>query len=292
MTEASERIFPMQTLETIARVRQQVSIWRQGGERIAFVPTMGNLHAGHLSLVAKAHELADRVVVSIFVNPLQFGQGEDLDAYPRTPLEDAEKLRQAGVDMLFCPQEAEVYPQGREGLTFVEVPGISDILCGASRPGHFRGMATVVAKLFNIVQPDLACFGEKDYQQLTVLRRMVDELDFPVEIVAVTTERESDGLAMSSRNGYLSAEERRIAPQLYQVLQVLAEWLRRGDRDWAQLEKQARERLAVDGLSPDYVSIRRAADLALPAETDTELVILAAAFIGKTRLIDNLLINL
>ena len=282
----------MQTLETIARVRQQVSVWRRVGERIAFVPTMGNLHAGHLSLVARAHALADRVVVSIFINPLQFGQGEDLDAYPRTPLEDTEQLRQAGVDLLFCPQEAEVYPRGREGLTFVEVPGISDILCGASRPGHFRGVATVVAKLFNIVQPDLACFGEKDYQQLTVLRRMVRDLDFPLEIVVVPTEREPDGLAMSSRNGYLSAEQRRSAPKLYQALQGLAERLRSGDRDWARLEQQARERLAVAGLSPDYVSIRRAADLALPGETDTELVILAAAFIGKTRLIDNLLINL
>lgn len=282
----------MQTLETIAQLGEQLAKWRQAGERIAFVPTMGNLHAGHLSLVAHARELAERVVASIFVNPLQFGQGEDLDAYPRTPEEDALKLQQAGVDLLFRPQEAEVYPQGREGLTFVEVPGISDILCGASRPGHFRGVATVVAKLFNMVQPDVACFGEKDYQQLTVLRRMVAELNFPIEIVGVATEREADGLAMSSRNGYLTAEERRIAPQLYQSLQALAGQLRAGNRNWALLEQQARERLAGAGLRPDYVSIRRAADLGPPGPAETALVILAAAFLGRARLIDNLLIKL
>lgn len=282
----------MQTLETILEVRQSVAQWRDKGERIAFVPTMGNLHDGHLSLVARALELADRVVVSIFVNPLQFGQGEDLDAYPHTPHEDAERLLQAGVDLLFRPQEAEIYPNGRMGVTFVEVPGISDILCGASRPGHFRGVATIVAKLFNIVQPDVACFGEKDYQQLTVLRRMASELNFPLEIVGVATERARDGLALSSRNAYLTSEERRIAPQLYQCLKATAEGIRNGERDWEQLEQQAAERLSAAGLRPDYISIRRSADLALPEEGDRELVILAAAFLGKARLIDNLLINL
>lgn len=282
----------METVETIPQIRDRIAAWRRQNDRIAFVPTMGNLHAGHLALVSRARELADRVVVSIFVNPLQFGQGEDLDAYPHTPYEDAEKLEQAGVDLLFRPQEAEVYPHGREGVSFVEVPRVSEILCGASRPGHFRGVATVVAKLFNIVQPDLACFGEKDYQQLTVLRRMVEDLNFRITIVGVATMREPDGLAMSSRNGYLTVEERRIAPQLYQSLQAMAERLRRGERDWAQLEQQGGDRLARAGLRPDYVSIRRATDLAPPEAADRELVILAAAFLGKARLIDNLLINL
>lgn len=282
----------MQTVETLSQLRQQLALWRQNGKRIAFVPTMGNLHAGHLSLVARARELADHVVVSIFVNPLQFGQGEDLETYPRTPYEDAEKLQQVGVDLLFRPQEVEVYPRGREGLTFVEVPGISEILCGASRPGHFRGVATVVAKLFNMVQPDVACFGEKDYQQLTVLRRMVDDLNIPVKVVGVPSVREADGLAMSSRNGYLSTEERRTAPQLYQCLQEVATRLRNGERDWPQLEQQACERLILAGFRPDYVSIRRAADLANPEEENISLVVLGAAFLGTTRLIDNLLINL
>lgn len=282
----------MQTVETISKTRVQIAEWRRAGERIAFVPTMGNLHEGHLALVARARELAGRVVVSIFVNPLQFGQGEDLDAYPHTPREDAEKLQQAGADLLFRPQVAEVYPRGQAGVTYVEVPGISDILCGASRPGHFRGVATVVAKLFNMVQPDVACFGEKDYQQLTVLRRMVSDLNMPVAIVGVATRREEDGLAMSSRNGYLSAEERRTAPQLYRILQGVAGHLRCGAREWAVLEQQAAEELAAAGLSPDYVAIRRAADLERPCAGDSALVILAAARLGRTRLIDNLLINL
>lgn len=282
----------METTETINGVRERVAEWRRAGDRIAFVPTMGNLHAGHLSLVARARELAERVVVSIFVNPLQFGQGEDLDAYPRTPREDAEKLQQANVDLLFCPQEAEIYPRGREGVTHVEVPGLSDILCGASRPGHFRGMATVVAKLFNMVQPDSACFGEKDYQQLTILRHMVEDLNFPIDIVGVATQREPDGLAMSSRNGYLSAEERRIAPELYRTLVALAERLREGERNWRQLEQLGAERLSAAGLRPDYLTIRRSVDLAPPVGADRELVILAAAFLGRARLIDNLLINL
>ena len=282
----------MQILETITPLREQIAEWRRAGDRIAFVPTMGNLHAGHLSLVARGRELADRLVVSIFVNPLQFGQGEDLAAYPHTPDEDAARLKGAGADLLFRPREGEIYPRGREGVSFVEVPGISDSLCGASRPGHFRGVATVVAKLFNIVQPDVACFGEKDYQQLVVLRRMVADLDIPVDIVGVATEREPDGLAMSSRNGYLSAEERRIAPQLYMILQELAMQMRGGHRDWGQWERLGAERLAEAGLRPDYLSIRRAADLGLPDAGDTSLAILAAVFLGRARLIDNLLINL
>lgn len=282
----------MKTVESIADLRKQITDWRRAGERIAFVPTMGNLHAGHLSLVSRARELGDRVVVSIFVNPLQFGAGEDLDAYPHTPEEDAVQLDSADVDLLFRPQETEVYPRGREGLTFVEVPGVSDILCGASRPGHFRGVATVVAKLFNLVQPDIACFGQKDYQQLTVLKRMVSDLNFPIAVEGVATMREDDGLAMSSRNGYLSAEERRMAPCLYQVLRQTAERIQEGSQAWQELENRAWQSLKDAGFHPDYVSIRRADDLESPQQGDIDLVILAAARLGKARLIDNLLINL
>lgn len=282
----------MHTQRTIDGVREQVRAWRRGGERIAFVPTMGNLHAGHMSLVARARELADRVVVSIFVNPLQFSAGEDLSAYPRTPEEDAALLQAAGVELLFLPEEAEIYPRGREGVTFVEVPGLSDLLCGASRPGHFRGVATVVNKLFNIVQPDVACFGEKDFQQLAVLRRMVAELDMPVEMVGVPTLRESDGLAMSSRNGYLTAAERQIAPALYQTLQTLAERLRSGESDYPLLQREGASMLEKAGLRPDYLEIRRTDDLLPPRGGEGALVILAAAWLGRARLIDNLLIDL
>lgn len=282
----------MDMIQDIAPLRRQLAQWRQAGERIALVPTMGNLHAGHLHLVEVARTHADRVVVSIFVNPLQFGAGEDLDAYPRTPAEDATRLEQAGVDLLFMPAEQTIYPHGRDGLTQVEVPGIGDILCGASRPGHFRGVATVVCKLFNLVQPDLACFGNKDFQQLAVLRRMVRDLDIPVQMLGVDTVREADGLAMSSRNGYLSAGERQQAPALYRCLQGIADRLTAGERDFARLEQQAGQQLQLAGLRPDYVSIRCADDLR-PAEPEAgDLVILAAAYLGRARLIDNLLIRL
>lgn len=282
----------MITQRTIAGVRAQVRAWQLAGERVAFVPTMGNLHAGHMSLVVRARELADRVVVSIFVNPLQFSAGEDLSAYPRTPEEDAALLEAAGVDLLFLPEEAEIYPRGREGVTFVEVPGISELLCGASRPGHFRGVATVVAKLFNIVQPDVACFGEKDFQQLAVLRRMVSELDMPVEMVGVPTLRDPDGLAMSSRNGYLSAEERAIAPALYQTLQGMAQRLRSGESDYLLLQQDGAAVLEKAGFRPDYLEIRRPDDLLPPEGGEMRLIILAAAWLGRARLIDNLLIDL
>jgi pantoate--beta-alanine ligase len=282
----------MITQRTIAGVREQVRAWHLAGERVAFVPTMGNLHAGHMSLVARARELADRVVVSIFVNPLQFSAGEDLSAYPRTPAEDATLLEAAGVELLFLPEEAEIYPHGREGVTFVEVPGISDLLCGASRPGHFRGVATVVAKLFNIVQPDVACFGEKDFQQLAVLRRMVAELDMPVEMVGVPTMREADGLAMSSRNGYLTIEERAIAPALYQTLQEMAQRIHGGGSDYSLLQQYGKTVLEKAGFRPDYLEIRRSDDLFPPTGGETSLVILAAAWLGRARLIDNLLIDL
>lgn len=282
----------MQTVASIAEVRSLVAAWRAAGQRVAFVPTMGNLHAGHIHLVDEAHRHADKVVASIFVNPLQFGPSEDFAAYPRTLAADQEKLAAAGCDLLFAPGEQEMYPLGRDGLTCVEVPGLSDILCGAFRPGHFRGVATVVSKLFHIVQPDVALFGEKDYQQLLVIRRMVRDLDMPVEIIGVATVREADGLALSSRNGYLSADERRLAAGLYAALQALAAQLREGRQDYAALEAAAVARLAQAGFRPDYVSVRRAADMGLPAAGERRLVVLAAARLGKTRLIDNLLIDL
>ena len=277
------------TLETIERIdtlRERVAAWRHAGQRVGFVPTMGNLHAGHLALVAEARRLAERVVVSIFVNPLQFGPQEDFAAYPRTLARDQELLAGAGTDLLFAPTVEAVYPRGEAEQTRVEVPGISDILCGASRPGHFVGVATVVCKLFNMVQPDLAVFGEKDFQQLQVIRLMTLDLSLPVAVHGLATVREADGLAMSSRNGYLTAEERARAPALYQTLWRCAERLRQG-QDIATVEGQAGEEIAAAGFGPDYFSVRRAADLALPQAGDRELVVLAAARLGRARLIDN-----
>jgi pantoate--beta-alanine ligase len=281
----------MQSIHEIVPMRALVSDWRRSGLRIGLVPSMGNLHAGHLALVRRALAGADRVVVSIFVNPLQFSAGEDLAAYPRTPDEDAEALRSAGCHCLFAPSEAEVYPQGRERQTLVEVPGLCNVLCGASRPGHFQGVATVVAKLFNVVQPDIAVFGEKDFQQLMVIQRMTAELCFPIEIVGVPIVREPDGLAMSSRNRYLSADERAAAPALYGTLRRLAERLRAGDAP-SDAEWDAARELSAAGFKPDYVSVRRRADLAPAVVGDRALVILAAAWLGKARLIDNLDVDL
>ncbi len=282
----------MHTVTTIAEVRSLVAAWHAAGQRVAFVPTMGNLHAGHIHLVSEARRHADRVVASIFVNPLQFGVNEDFSAYPRTLAADQAELTAAGCDLLFAPGEQEMYPRGRDGLSFVEVPGLSDILCGAFRPGHFRGVATVVSKLFNIVRPDVALFGEKDYQQLLVIRRMVRELNMGLEVVGVPTVREADGLAMSSRNGYLQADERKLATEVYATLQAVAAGLRGGVTDYAALEAEAVARLERAGFRPDYVSVRRAEDLVVPPAGEQRLVVLAAARLGKTRLIDNLLINL
>ncbi|MFA6616374.1 MAG: pantoate--beta-alanine ligase, partial [Hydrogenophaga sp.] len=224
--------------------------------------------------------------------PLQFGAGEDFARYPRTLAVDEEKLRAAGCDALFAPDEAAMYPRGREGLSFVEVPELANDLCGAQRPGHFRGVATVVAKLFNIVQPDLAVFGEKDCQQLHIIRRMVRDLDVPVQIVGVPTVREADGLAMSSRNAYLNAEERRRAAELPRVLQALAARFKAGETDFRALEQAGEQLLREAGFEPDYLSLRRAADLAPPPPGERQLILLAAARLGKTRLIDNLPIDL
>ena len=277
----------MELVEQIPTLRARVGTWRRADQRVAFVPTMGNLHAGHLALVREALRLADRVVVSIFVNPLQFGPSEDFGAYPRTLEQDCALLEAAGTNLLFAPPVAAVYPRGQAGQTRVEVPGISDILCGASRPGHFVGVATVVCKLFNMVQPDLAIFGEKDFQQLLVIRLMTQDLSLPVAIQGLATVREPDGLAMSSRNGYLTREERARAPALYQILLRAGERLRAGVAI-AEVERLAAEEIAAADFGPDYCSVRRAGDLALAGSEDRELVVLAAARLGRARLIDNL----
>lgn len=278
----------MQTVHTVAELRARVAAWKRAGERAAFVPTMGNLHRGHLHLVERARELAPRTVASIFVNPTQFGPNEDFAGYPRTLDDDSRQLAAVGLDLLFAPGVAEMYPRPLDEMTQVTVPELSGILCGASRPIHFRGVATVVSKLFNMAQPDVALFGEKDWQQLMVIRRLVADLDFPVEIVGVPTVREVDGLALSSRNGYLTAEERAIAPVLYATLTASAERLRAGERDCERLANEAKARLAAAGFRPDYFEIRRAHDLQPPADGDTDLRILAAAWLGRARLIDNL----
>lgn len=278
----------MRVIKTIASLRGELAEWRARGDQIALVPTLGNLHEGHLRLVKEAKGCAQRVVVSIFINPLQFDDPNDFSAYPSTFDEDRSKLSKNGVDIVFFPEVTEMYPQGMQHHTSVTVPDISDILCGAHRPGHFRGVATVVHKLLNIVQPDVALFGEKDYQQLQVIRRMVRDLALPVDIVAVPTVREPDGLALSSRNSYLTADERQQAPRLYQVLTQVKSRIEQGTSDFPALENDALAALQQGGLQPEYVSVRRAQDLAPPGSADTNLVILAAAWLGKARLIDNL----
>lgn len=278
----------MITLEEIDALRRQVQRWRKADDSIALVPTMGNLHPGHLKLVEVAMEMADRVVVSIFVNPMQFGESEDFAAYPRTMEEDTESLTALGTDLLFAPAVSDVYPASSGSQTRVEVPEISDIFCGTSRPGHFVGVATVVCKLFNMVQPDSAVFGEKDFQQLMVIRRMTEDLSFPIRIHGVPTVREEDGLARSSRNGYLTTEERACAPVIYRLLQQAADKIRAGDTNYERIETQAQESLKAEGFRPDYFRVVRARDLAEPSRNDKELVILAAAYLGKARLIDNI----
>jgi pantoate--beta-alanine ligase len=279
------------TLDRLRQLRETLAGWRQDGQSIAFVPTMGNLHEGHLSLVRQARKRADRVVVSLFVNPMQFGANEDFDGYPRTEDEDRRLLQEVGADLLFAPEVAEVYPHGQDAHTQISVPVVSEGLCGASRPGHFVGVATVVCKLLNMVQPERALFGEKDYQQLLVIRRMVEDLALPVVIEGVATVREADGLAMSSRNRYLKPDERVRAAQLYRILTQVVDALAQGVHDYPLLEQQAVQRLADAGFDPDYVSIRRDADLARPAAADRPLRVLAAARLGGARLIDNLKID-
>lgn len=280
----------MKTLNRVADLRKEVSSLRSQGLTLALVPTMGNLHAGHLRLIEEAKRHADRVLASIFVNPLQFGPGEDFANYPRTLEEDTAHLVAAGCDYLFCPSVEEVYPQTAGQQSKVVVPGVSEGLCGHKRPGHFDGVATVVSKLFNFVQPDVACFGQKDYQQLAVIQKLVKDLAFPIQIVGVPTHRTSEGLALSSRNGYLTPEEQRRAPGLYATLKALGTKLASGNTHFHELTDQARARLAELGFSPEYVEIR-ALDLG-PAQQDADQwVVLAAARLGKARLIDNLVIR-
>lgn len=276
-------------METIARpgeLRRRVLNWRGEGKRIAFVPTMGNLHAGHGNLVKQATQNADRVIVSIFVNPLQFGPNEDFAAYPRTPDEDRQLLERLNADLLFTPEVDDMYPRGQGATARVQVPDIDSILCGAFRPGHFTGVATIVTKLLNLVQPDVAFFGEKDFQQLMIIRRAATDLCMPVEIVGVPTMREADGLAMSSRNRYLSAQERKLAPLIFKELENARRAIEGGSREFGALEQAGASALQRAGFRPDYFSVRDAATLGDPPATG-EVVILTAARIGKARLIDN-----
>ncbi|NQD93780.1 pantoate--beta-alanine ligase [Pseudomonas sp. CrR25] len=282
----------MNTVKTVRELRAAVAQARAEGKQIGFVPTMGNLHAGHAALVEKAAQRADFVVASIFVNPLQFGPSEDLDKYPRTLAADQEKLLEAGCHLLFIPDVEEMYPDGMDEQTRVNVPGVSAGLCGASRPGHFEGVATVVTKLFNMVQPDLAVFGQKDFQQLAVIRALVRDLNMPIQIIGEPTARADDGLALSSRNSYLTAEQRAAAPTLYRSLQQIAEAIGAGEGDFGKLLATARQQQMAAGFRPDYLEIREANSLRPATSEDRQLVILAAAFIGNTRLIDNLAFDL
>lgn len=280
----------MRTVHTIAELRAQLAAWRMSGQRIAFVPTMGNLHRGHLELVRRGRQVADKVVSSVFVNPLQFGPNEDFNRYPRTLEQDQAALTAAQCDLLFAPTAAEVYPRGMEGLSKVNLPGLADILDGHYRPGHFEGVATVVSILFNLVQPNIALFGEKDYQQLFIIRRMVADLHMPIEIIGVATEREPDGLALSSRNQYLNAEERKLAPVMYATLHEVADKLKEGRRDFPALSYAGIKRLEASSFRPQYLEVLTP-ELSQPHQPDTRFVILTAAYLGKTRLIDNIAVT-
>ena len=281
----------MQVIQTISELRDTLKTYRNENETIGLVPTMGNLHAGHLDLVAKAASKTGRTVVSIFVNPTQFDQSSDLDAYPRTMEDDLAKLESLGVDIVFAPQPKEMYPQG--GLvTEVDVPKISSLHEGASRPGHFRGVATVVCKLLNIVAPDVAVFGQKDFQQLSLIRQMVFDLDMPVQIIGSPTIRENDGLAMSSRNGRLTVGQREVAVNLYKALKKVEAAIISGGADYAEIESEAMESLSLLGFKPDYIQICNAATLKVAKHGEESLVILAAASLGEVRLIDNLQVSL
>ncbi|MFH0476024.1 pantoate--beta-alanine ligase [Kluyvera ascorbata] len=277
----------MLIIETLPLLRQHIRRLRQEGKRVALVPTMGNLHDGHMTLVEEAKTRADVVVVSIFVNPMQFDRVEDLARYPRTLQEDCEKLNKRKVDFVFAPAEKEIYPQGLEGQTFVDVPGLSTMLEGASRPGHFRGVSTIVSKLFNLIQPDIACFGEKDFQQLALIRKMVADLGYDIEIVGVPIIRAKDGLALSSRNGYLTTDQRKIAPGLYKVMSRMAEKLKAGERDQGEMIAIAEQELNEKGFRADDIQIRDADTLLDLTDSSKRAVILMAAWLGQARLIDN-----
>lgn len=282
----------MLIIETLPLLRQQIRRLRMEGKRVALVPTMGNLHDGHMKLVDEAKARADVVVVSIFVNPMQFDRPEDLARYPRTLQEDCEKLNKRKVDLVFAPSVKEIYPNGTETHTYVDVPGLSTMLEGASRPGHFRGVSTIVSKLFNLVQPDIACFGEKDFQQLALIRKMVADMGFDIEIIGVPIMRAKDGLALSSRNGYLTAEQRKIAPGLYKILSSIADKLQAGERDLAEIIAIAGQELNEKGFRADDIQIRDADTLLEVSENSKRAVILVAAWLGDARLIDNKMVEL
>lgn len=282
----------MLIIETLPLLRQQIRRLRMEGKRVALVPTMGNLHDGHMKLVDEAKARADVVVVSIFVNPMQFDRPEDLARYPRTLQEDCEKLNKRKVDLVFAPSVKEIYPNGTETHTYVDVPGLSTMLEGASRPGHFRGVSTIVSKLFNLVQPDIACFGEKDFQQLALIRKMVADMGFDIEIVGVPIMRAKNGLALSSRNGYLTAEQRKIAPGLYKVLSSIADKLQAGERDLDEIIAIAGQELNEKGFRADDIQIRDADTLLEVSENSKRAVILVAAWLGDARLIDNKMVEL
>ncbi len=282
----------MQTFADISALREQISTYKRDGKTIGFVPTMGNLHEGHLTLVKKAQEQADIVVVSIFVNPLQFDRADDLNNYPRTLDDDIAKLTEQGVELVFTPTPEIMYPNGMEQQTSVDVPGISTILEGASRPGHFRGVSTVVTKLFNIVKPDVACFGEKDYQQLALIRQMVSDLAMDIEIIGVPTVRELDGLALSSRNGLLTLDERQRAPVLARTMRWMSSAIRGGRNDFDSIIEDASDQLRAADLQTDKINICDAITLQPATEETKQIVILMAAFLGNVRLIDNQVVEL
>lgn len=277
----------MLIIDSVALLRREIRDFRKNNKRIALVPTMGNLHEGHMTLVEEAKARGDVVVVSIFVNPMQFERPDDLERYPRTLQEDCEKLNKRGVDLVFAPSPAEVYPKGLTTQTQVDVPVISTILEGASRPGHFRGVSTIVSKLFNLVQPQVACFGQKDFQQLALLRTMVEDMGYDIEIIGVPIVRAKDGLALSSRNGYLTPEERKIAPQLNKIMNALAERLSQGERHVEEMLQETAQHLREAGFTPDELFIRDAKTLQELSVDSTSAVILMAAWLGKARLIDN-----
>jgi len=281
----------VRVVESKADLQQQIRQWRHDGDHIAIVPTMGNLHAGHISLVKLAQDYAERVVVTLFVNPTQFAEGEDFEDYPRSRESDSMRLKKIGADLLFAPDVATVYPFGIENATTISVPGLTENFCGASRPGHFHGVTTVVARLFFLVRPDVAVFGQKDYQQQLIIRRMIDDLALPIRVITVPTVREDDGLAMSSRNAYLSDVERAVAPVLYSALREIGARLKNGRRDYEALEEKAWAALSDAGFKPEYVAIRRALDLSVPDRHCDELVVLAAAHLGRARLIDNVVVT-
>lgn len=281
----------MQVFHHVSSLRKTLASERSAGLRVGFVPTMGNLHDAHLELVRTAQQHCDRVIVSIFVNRLQFGLNEDWDRYPRTLEADIRKLREYNCDYLFCPEESEIYPNGMDEQTRVIVPTMANVLCGASRPGHFEGVTTVVAKLFNIVQPDVAVFGIKDYQQLAIIRRMVEDLCIPVDIVAGDIVRETDGLAMSSRNGYITEQERPTANQLYKSLLWVREQILAGERNFQALEAAARQQIESAGYRPDYVSVANAKTLDPAANDDAHIAVLGAMYTSRARLIDNVTLS-